>query len=306
MRVAIFGVGAMGGLFGARLSPHADVTLVGHWPEQLAAIRRDGLRLETAEGEQQVRLTVTDDPSALAPVDSALILTKSAGTERAARQAAGILSPGGLAVTLQNGIGNLDTLADAVGHERATLGITSQGAAVLGPGHIRYAGPGPTHLAIRPEIAGQVEELAGLFEAAGLETHVAEDVEGLVWGKLSINAGINALTAILRVPNGALLESAWARGLMAEAALETAAVAAARGIALPYDDPVERVETVARMTAANRSSMLQDVLRGATTEVETINGAVVREGERLGVAVPVNAALYRLVKSAEQISTLGV
>jgi 2-dehydropantoate 2-reductase len=301
MRVAIFGVGAMGCLFGAKLSPYADVTLVGRWPEQLATLRRDGLRLETKDGEQRVRLEVTDDPGALAPVDSALILTKSAGTPRAAREAAGILTRHGLAVTLQNGIGNLGTVAAEVGRERATLGITSQGAAVLEPGRVRYAGPGPTHLAIRPEIAGRVEDLAALFEMVGLDTHVAEDVNSLVWGKLAINAGINALTAILRVPNGALLESAWSRELMAGAARETAIVAAAQGITLPYDDPVERVETVARMTAANRSSMLQDILRGATTEVETINGAVMREGERLGVPTPVNANLYRMIKSIEEL-----
>ena len=303
MQVAIFGVGAMGCLFGAKLSPHANVTLVGRWPEQLAALRRDGLRLLTADSEQQVSLRATDDPAALAPVDVALILTKSAGTRRAARQTAGVLSPHGLAVTLQNGIGNLEVIAAEVGPERATPGVTSQGAAVLAPGVVRHAGPGPTHLAIRPEIATQVEELAALFDQAGLETHVTEDVNSLVWGKLAINAGINALTAILRVPNSALLESEWARGLMAEAACETAAVAAAQGIALPYDDPVERVETVARLTAANRSSMLQDVLRGAITEVETINGAVTREGERLGVPTPVNATLYRLVKAIEQLGS---
>jgi len=301
MRVAIFGVGAMGSLFGAKLSPHADVTLVGRWPEQLAALNNEGLLLQTSNGERRVPLRATDDPSSLAPVDTALILTKSAGTPRAARQAAGVLTGDGLAVTLQNGIGNLETIAAEVGPERATLGVTAQGAAVLAPGVVRHAGPGPTHLAIRPEIAGQVEEVASLFEEAGLETHVTSSVESLVWGKLAVNAGINALTAILRVPNGALLESGWSRELMREAARETAAVAAALGVALPYDDPVERVETVARMTAPNRSSMLQDVLRGTTTEIETINGAVVREGERLGVPTPVNAMLYRLVKAVEEI-----
>jgi 2-dehydropantoate 2-reductase len=302
MKIAVFGVGAMGCLFGAKLSPHADVTLVGRWPEQLAALNREGLRLQTADGEQRIPLRATDDPSSLAPVDAALVLTKSAGTRRAARQAGGVLARDGVAVTLQNGIGNLETIAAEVGLERATLGVTAQGAAVLAPGVVRYAGPGPTHLAIRPEISQRVEELAALFEEAGLETHVTENVESLVWGKLAINAGINALTAILRVSNGGLLESRWSRELMAEAAHETAAVAAARGSAMPYDDPVERVETVARMTAANRSSMLQDVLRGATTEVETINGAVVREGERLGVPTPVNAVLYRLVKAIEEVS----
>lgn len=302
-RVAIFGTGALGSLVGARLHPHVDVTLVGGWREQIEAINRDGLQVDSADGKgsQRVPLRATSDLSEVGQVDAALILTKAAGTRTAAQQAAQVLSRRGIALTLQNGIGNLDTIAAEVGPLRAALGITSQGAAVIKPGHIRYAGPGPTYLAIRPEIAGQIEDMAALFEDAGLDPHVAADVDSLVWGKLAINAGINALTAILEVNNGALLDNEWAQGMMGDAALETAAVAAAQGISLPYADPVERVETVARMTAANRSSMLQDVQRGAATEIETINGAVTRAGEVAGVPTPVNAMLYRMVKAIEVV-----
>lgn len=299
MNVAIFGTGAMGSLVGARLSPYANVTLIGSWKEQIATLNRKGLRLLTAEGEEQIPLRATDDPSTVGKADVALVLTKSAGTLKAARQANSVLAADGIALTLQNGIGNLDCIACEVGMEQAALGITSQGAAVLEPGVVRYAGPGPTYLAIRPDIAHQIKKVAELFDEAGLDPHVAEDVDGLVWGKLAINAAINALTAILTVPNGALLENWWAREMMGEAATETAAVAAAQGIDLPYDDPVERVEMVARMTATNRSSMWQDIARGAPTEIETINGAVMREGQRLGVATPVNHMLYRMVKAVE-------
>jgi 2-dehydropantoate 2-reductase len=300
MRVAVFGVGAMGCLFGARLSPHADVTLVGHWQEQMAALNAHGLRLIRPDGEEErIPLRATDDPASIGEVALALILVKAAGTARAAQEAARILAPDGLAVTLQNGVGNAEALAGHVGQARATLGVTAQGAAVLEPGVICHAGPGPTHLAARPEIRARVEAAAALLTRAGFETHLADNLDSLVWSKLVINAGINALTAILRVPNGALLDSEWARHLMGEAAAETAAVAEAAAIALPYDDPIERVETVARMTAANRSSMLQDVARGAPTEIETINGAVMRAGERLGVPTPVNRMLYGLVKAIE-------
>ena len=300
MRVAIFGVGAMGCLFGARLSPHADVTLAGHWQEQIAALTTHGLRFVRPDGgEESIPLRATDDIASLGEVALALILVKAAGTARAAQEAAGILAPDGLALTLQNGVGNFDVLAERVGIGRAALGVTAQGAALLGPGVVRYAGPGPTHLAARPEIGAQVEKAAALLRQGGFETHIVENLDSLVWGKLVINAGINALTAILRVPNGALLESEWARGLMRAAALEAAAVAAASGVALPYSDPVARVEEVARMTGPNRSSMLQDVLRGAPTEIGAINGAVVRAGERLGVPTPVNWTLHHLVKAIE-------
>jgi 2-dehydropantoate 2-reductase len=311
MRLALFGVGAMGCLFGARLSPHADVTLVGHWPQQLDALRRDPLRvIRTDGGEYEAVLNVVDparadhevsrDPPLRRDFDAALILTKTGQTDQAARLAVGILKPKGIALTLQNGIGNLELIAQHTGPTRAALGTTTEGAAIVEPGVLREGGAGTTHLATREEILPQIEALAALFEQGGLHTQIARDVTGLVWGKLAISAAINPLTALLRVPNGALLESPFARGLMADAAREVAAVALAGGIALPFADAAARAEEVARLTGANRSSMLQDALRGAPTEIDAICGAVAREGERLGVPTPVNALLHRLVKAMEQ------
>lgn len=300
MRIGVFGIGAMGCLFGARLHPYATVTLIGHWQEQIQNLNSRGLRLIRADGEdEQIPLRATSDSSSVGEVDLALILVKAAGTAHAAQDAARILAPSGLALTLQNGLGNFDVLAQHIGQEHVALGVTAQGATVLELGVLRHAGEGATHLATRREIAAQVEEVAALFVRAGFETHVTENLDSLMWGKLAINAGINALTALLRVPNGALLESEWTRTLMAEAACEAARVAEAQSIELPFTDPTTQVEAVARMTATNRSSMLQDVLRGGPTEIETINGAIVREGERLGVPTPVNRMLYYLVKAGE-------
>jgi 2-dehydropantoate 2-reductase len=129
---------------------------------------------------------------------------------------------------------------------------------------------------------------------------LTDDLDGLVWGKLVVNAGINALSALLRVLNGALAELPNARELLSEAVAEAAAVAQARGVALPYADPIAHTLSVARATAANQSSMLQDILRGSRSEIEAINGAVVREGMRLGVATPVNATLTRLVRALDE------
>jgi 2-dehydropantoate 2-reductase len=294
----------MGCLFGARLTPHADVTLVGRWPEQLEALRRGPLRIVTGEGheerEEQVQLRATGDMNTVGPVDVALIVTKSPKTAAAGAGAALVLSESGLAVSLQNGVGNLDTLAGCVGYHRASLGVTTLGAAMDGPGRLRYGGPGVTVLATRPEIDRSVRALAALFAQAGLEVEVADDVTALIWGKLAINAGINPLTALLRVPNGALLESTWARAIMGQAVHEVAAVAAARGIVLPFEDAAARAEEVARQTAANRSSMLQDVLRGTPTEIEAICGAVIRAGEAARIETPANRMLYNLIKAVEE------
>jgi len=164
---------------------------------------------------------------------------------------------------------------------------------------VRHAGSGPTHLATRPAIARRMAAVQSLFKAAGFETHLSDNLDSLLWGKLVINAGINALTAILGVPNGFLLEAEEARRAMEAAVAEAAAVARAAGIALPYDDPLRRAREVARATATNRSSMLADVTRAAPTEIAVINGAVVRAGERFGVATPVNQMLVWLVQALE-------
>ncbi len=289
----------MGCLFGARLTPHADVTLIGRWPEQIAALRRNPLRLVSDRGDEAIALCVTDDVETVAPVDVALIVTKSPKTAAAGEGAARILKPDGLAISLQNGVGNLEILAGLLGEDRVALGVTTQGAAIEAPGRLRLGGSGLTVLATRPAIAPQVNALADLFARAGLEIQVAEDVSALVWGKLAVNAAINPLTALLRVPNGRLLESDWARQVMRLAAQEVAAVAAALGIRL--DDPAARAEDVARQTAHNRSSMLQDIQRGAHTEIDAICGAVVRAGQAAGIETPANQMLYNLIKAAEDL-----
>lgn len=300
-RVAIIGGGALGSLLAAKLAPLADVWLLTSWAEHAAAIRHQGLQLVDLNGTQRsvpvaVAATAADVPD---PIQLAFIVVKSHGTAAAAAKAQALLAADGLALTLQNGLGNLQVLVQAVGASRAAQGVTSMGATLLGPGGVRYAGAGPTYLAAQLETAGRIAEVVGLFTAAGLETHVTDQLDSLVWGKLVVNAGINALTAILRVPNGVLVENPAARALMAAAATEAAAVAAAQGIELLYPDPVARTEAVARGTAQNRSSMLQDVLRGVPTEVNVINGAVARMGEYLGVPVPVNRVLVELVRAVE-------
>ncbi len=300
LNIAIFGVGAMGTLFGSRLSPLANVTLFGHWAEQIETLRHQGLTVTHPDGSQSHHfLQVTNDLNEMPAADIVLILVKSHQTVQAARQAAHILRPDGLAITLQNGLGNLEKLAEAVGQARAGLGITAQGATVLAPGQLRHAGEGPTHLALTPGQEQQLKQVADLFNAARLETTLIDNADSLVWGKLAINAGINPLTALLEVPNGALTEDETLRQVMSAAANEVAHIAAAQGIRLPFADVARRVAEVCRATASNHSSMLQDISRAAPTEIDAISGAVVRFGQRLGIPTPVNEFLLRLVKDKE-------
>lgn len=301
MRIVIFGVGAMGCLFGAGLSKVADVTLAGRWREQIDMLSRARLRIVHPDHyEEYADLHVTDDVEDIGPADAALILTKSPRTEAVARQAAALLKPDGLVLTLQNGLGNLDLISRHVGPARVAQGVTTEGATVERPGVLRYAGRGRTILATRQEVGPAVQALAALFGRAGFDAEITDDVSALVWGKLVANAAINPLTALLEVPNGALLESTWSRQIMASAAREVARVAAAKDITLPYDDPAAEAARVAEATAANHSSMLQDVKRGAPTEIEAICGAVIREGRANGVPTPTVALLYGLIKAREE------
>ncbi len=292
-RLLIVGTGAMACLFGSRLAPHADVSLLGTWQTGLDALRRRGIQLERDGRLEKVPVRATDDPGACAGSPRALVLVKSWQTERAAARLQQCLAPDGIALTLQNGIGNLEILAAALGPERTALGVTTMGATLLGPGHVRAGGEGTTHLAAHPRLGA----MADLFCRAGLQTETVQDLASLLWGKLAINASINPLTALLGVRNGRLLESAPARRIMAELAEEVARVAAARGIELPFADPAAAAEDVARRTAANRSSMLQDMLRGAPTEVEAIQGAIVKAGEAAGVPTPANRLVADLVRA---------
>ena len=296
MRITILGTGALACLFGARLAGIVKVVLLGTWQAGIAALNDEGIRIESQEGESRFVVRATDQVRLAGNADFVLVLVKSWQTQRAAQQAVQVLHENGLALTLQNGLGNYEKLSEQLGITRAAVGVTTQGAALLGPGHIRFAGGGDTHLGYNEQTVLKIETLASLFNQADIPTKLTDDLEATLWGKLVANAGINPLTALLRVPNGELLNRPDAEALMVAAAEETASVAAAQGVTIPFEAG-ERVRKVARVTAENRSSMLQDVLRGAPTEIDAISGAVVRAGQRLGVATPVNDVLWRLVRA---------
>lgn len=293
----IVGTGAMACLFAARLS-EADVPLImlGTWPEGLEALKRHGVSVVNVDGsEKTFPVRATNDPAACAGARYALVLVKSWQTRRAARQLSACMAQDGVALTLQNGIGNRETLAQILGTPRVALGVTTIGAYLLGPGRVRPAGEGVTSLGAHSRLG----PLADLLRSGGFIVENAPDPNVLLWGKLIINAAINPLTALLGVPNGELLERPTSRELLAAVVREAAAVAVAQGIRLPYPDPVLATETITRRTAANRSSMLQDILRGAPTEIDAICGAIVRSGEQNNVPTPINRTLWQLIKALE-------
>ena len=319
MDILIVGTGALASLFAARLTQAGHhVTMLGTWQEGLDALRQHGVRLVDANGhEQQFKVHATDDPSTCAGIKYAIVLVKAWQTERASHQLQACLADDGLALTLQNGLGNYETLAQILDHEtsevffdssqseslikdfrslphsRVALGSTTTGATLLGPGLVRAGGEGVISIG-RNQAIGQIE---AALRSAKFNVQVVDDPQALIWGKLVINAAINPLTALLKVTNGELLERPSARALLGALAIEAANVAHAENIHLPFDNPIAAVEEVARKTAANQSSMLQDVLRGTPTEIDAICGAIVRVAEKHHMEIPMNRMCWQLVKA---------
>ena len=194
----------------------------------------------------------------------------------------------------------MEILGNIFGKNKVLGGVTAEGATLLGPGKIKHAGRGG--IIIGPEIdsSGLLEKLVFALNAAGFKTRTAKDIDNLIWGKLIINVGINALTAITRLKNGHLAQLDGTKSIMKEAVKEAVRVAEAKNIKLPYPDPFQRVIEVCEATSENIASMLQDVLKEKTTEVDYINGAVVKEGKATGIPTPVNSTLVSLVKTIEE------
>ena len=279
-----------------------DVVLYDVYREHVEKVAADGLAIEDAATGAVVtaRPGASADPRVAAEADVLVIFVKSTATEQAAAQFAPMTGKATVVLTLQNGLGNEAIIRARFGPGRTAAGVTSQGATFLGPGRIRHAGQGPTHMSMSDGRNEKLEPLAGALESAGLETHIERDVASLVWSKLVINVGINALTALMGLPNGRLLDFEETRAIMADLVAEAVAVATARGIAFTCEDPLATVYEVARKTGANRSSMLQDFDRKRESEIDFMNGAIVREAAALGLAAPVNAAVTRLIKAIEK------
>jgi len=296
MRFLVVGPGAMGCLFAARLKQAGhDVTLLDYIQERASQISDQGIVVEGVTGKYTVKVPAVagDIPE---PPDLVLICVKSYNTREAGRIIEPWLKKETGIVTLQNGVGNLEILEEIFGRERVLGGVTAEGATLLGPGKIRHAGQGETIIGPGGDPESAAERMVSAFNRAGFQARSVERVDDLLWGKLIINVGINALTAITRLKNGRLPQFEETRRLMEDAVKEAVAVADAKKIQLPYPDPIGRVVEVCRATAGNIASMLQDVLKEKITEIDFINGAVVREGKAMGIPTPVNLTLTSLVQ----------
>jgi 2-dehydropantoate 2-reductase len=302
MKIAVVGAGAMGSLFGAMLAEAGnEVWLYDVWVEHVKTINQDGLRIEREGQTRTLSIEATTDPEQIGQAELVIIFVKSTHTASAAETARKLAGSDGAVMTLQNGMGNADILSEFIDPERVLAGTTSHGATLLGPGSIRHAGIGATTIGAWAETEQgreRARKLSDFFTKIGIETEAVDDVRSLLWNKLLINIGINAITALTTIKNGQILDLEITRELSRNAVEEAMKIAGQMNITV-REDAVDHVYAVAEATAVNRSSMGQDVDNKRQTEIGTINGFIVRQAKRLGMQAPVNETLTALVETLQ-------
>jgi 2-dehydropantoate 2-reductase len=295
MTVAVMGAGAVGCYYGGMLARagHA-VTLIAR-PQLVAAIQAQGLRLDTQQFDQQVPLAASADASAVAGAQLVLFSVKSTDTESAGALIRPHLRPDALVLCLQNGVDNADRLRGVLPEHEVAAAVVYVATEMAGPGHVKHHGRG--ELVIEP--SRQSEAVSRALVAAGVPTEISPNVRGALWAKLILNCAYNALSAIAQVPYGRLVQAAGVKEVMRDVVDECLAVARADGVQIPGDVDAA-VRRIAETMPNQFSSTAQDVARGKPSEIDHLNGLVVRRGEALGIATPVNRVLHTLVKLVEQ------
>ena len=301
MKTVIMGAGAMGSLFGGLLALSGEeVWLVDIREDHIQALVSTGLTVEEGGKKQRIPVHATKEVASIGKADLILFLVKAYHTEKAVSDALVLQKEETVFLTLQNGLGNEEAICKRVDPRKVILGVTNQGATLLGPGRIRHAGWGKTYIGeLDGKVTDRVTRFAQVFARAGIETEVSSNIQSLVWNKLFINVGINAVAAITGLRNGRLLDYPETLRLMEALVSEAVTVARKKGIPIE-GNPLETVKAVAEATKENRCSMGQDIDNRRKTEIDVINGAVVREAKRLGIAVPYNQMITDLVKVLEK------
>jgi 2-dehydropantoate 2-reductase len=300
MHVAVIGAGNMGCLYGANLARVGEqVTLVDVWAEHVQAIHEHGLVMEGLHGEFVAEVAATTDPDSVSGIDLVIVCVNGYNTRTAAEAAQGMLAEDGCVLTLQNGLGNVEVLTEVFGHDRVVGGLTFHSADLQAPGQVRHTNKGPTYLGeLDRARTERLENIRAAMERAGMQPQVEEDITATMWGKFVLNCSINPLCAISDLRPGHIREVDAFDEFQSKIIEEVLALIAAKGIQLSDATPLETIKTYSAKKF-HRVSMQQHLLRGRTTEIDSLNGYVVRESERLGLCAPYNDALTRIVKGRQ-------
>ncbi|MES2363137.1 MAG: 2-dehydropantoate 2-reductase [Pseudomonadota bacterium] len=294
MKVAVMGAGAVGCYFGGMLARAGHEVVLIARPQHVEAIERDGLRLETTTFDEQVRLAASSEPGAMQGAELVLFCVKSLDTESAGALIRPHLASGALVLCLQNGVDNADRLRAVLPGHAVAAAVVYVATEMAGPGHLKHHGRGD--LVIEPSVLS--DTVAQAMIAAGVPAEVSVNVRGALWAKLILNCAYNAVSAIAQLPYGKTVLGVGVNDVMRDVVAECLAVAQAEGVRVPGDMHAA-VDKLAGSMPSQYSSTAQDLARGKPTEIDYLNGLIVKRGEALGVAVPANRVLWALVKLME-------
>lgn len=303
MKICFIGAGALGSALGGTLAFHGlDVTLIDHNQAHVDKITSNGLNLKEGDEIRNVKIKAATSTQGLPVMDLIIVLVKSFGTKKAIQDALPMIGAHTLVMSLQNGLGNEEAIMEVVGSERVIGGKTYAGGVFQEPGEV-IAGT-INKLTVIGEMDGRVTEriknLAEILTAHGLMTQISDNIVGMIWDKLLINAATGAVSALTRLPYGGLYNVREVKDVALEAVAEGIAVAKAKGIKLSVEDPAAIwYKAAAGLPYRFKASMLQSIEAGKATEVDFINGQILYHGERLGIQTPVNKTLVAMVKGYE-------
>ena len=301
MRTYMIGAGAMGGVYGGMLKRAGyDVTLIDPREDHIRKIQSDGITIEGVRGTHVIRLPAQSNHAGLPPADLAIIFTDSNSTREAAKAAKQLLKPDGFALTLQNGIGNVEALIDELGKQRVIAGVSMNSAANPAAGRSAYTNVGMTSIGeLDGRDTARVKQVAEMLNKAEIPTEIIPDPMNWIWGQFVLNCGVNALAAITGLRGGEIYRTPEVSVLQDRVIDEIMAVVERKNVKLPESDPRKKIKDHCRIRY-NRPSMMQHIDQGRRTEIDSLNGALVREAKALGIATPYNEAVVAVVKGLEK------
>ncbi|HUS98311.1 MAG TPA: 2-dehydropantoate 2-reductase [Hyphomicrobiaceae bacterium] len=303
MKIAIVGVGAMGSVYAGLLADTGghEVWAVDTWADHVAAIQSNGLRVEGASGDRTVKMHATTNPSDVRDADLVIIATKDDGASEAAKAALAMAKPDAPILTIQNGLGSADKVAEIVGSERIMMGVVGGfGASMKGPGHAHHNGMEFLRLGeMDGGMTDRLETVAEAWRSGGFKVLTFDDIHKMVWEKLICNCTYSGPCTLTGLRVGQIQADPHGWSIASACALEAANVARGRGINLDFDDPVAYVRAFGQKIPNARPSMMLDHMARRKAEVDNINGAIPREGAKVGVATPVNSMVVALLKARE-------
>lgn len=299
LKIVVMGAGAIGSLFGGLLSKSGeDVTLIGR-PDHMHTIKNNGLKIDGISGEHIIKLNATTNPSDFGKVDLVLLTVKAYDVEKAIREINSVVEPETSVLCLQNGLGIVDIVSTTIKEKQIIRGTTTNGALFIKSGYIRHTGKGDTIIGkMGGEIDNKLKKIKTIFDNAGLPTTISTSMNKILWNKLLINISINPFGALTGLPNGKLRELF--EDSMKMVISEAIEVAKNVGIELDLNTAIDKTFTVQFNTKNNRNSMLQDIERKKKTEIDFINGIIVKYGKIVKVATPLNSLLTSLIHGLEK------